>query len=192
MEKTKQASDALWVQIKEDLRTNGKADGYAIEFISELSLLEDTGTKLRFEYPEGYMVEWLEMSYSHYIAEAAAHVLNAARELEFVEASTMKEQEVEETPCTTQEVKKATTPAAPARRSATRLSRAAKQQTYLNEDYTFENYVVGNSNHFAYAAAQALVNADERVFNPLFVYDNSGMGKTQGWRDVRDRRIQER
>ena len=44
MEKTKQASDALWVQIKEDLRTNGKADGYAIEFISELSLLEDTGT----------------------------------------------------------------------------------------------------------------------------------------------------
>ncbi len=178
MEKTKQASDALWVQIKEDLRTNGKADGYAIEFISELSLLEDTGTKLRFEYPEGYMVEWLEMSYSHYIAEAAAHVLNAARELEFVEACSMKEQAVEETPCTTQEVKKATTPAAPARRNATRLSRAAKQQTYLNEDYTFENYVVGNSNHFAYAAAQALVNADERVFNPLFVYGNSGMGKT--------------
>ena len=178
MEKTKQASEALWAQIKEDLRTRGQADGYAIDFISELSLIEDTGTKLKFEYPEGYMVEWLEMSYSHYIADAAAHVLNAARELEFVEASSSVEIEVEEAPCPEPEQKKPSAPAPAARRSATRLSRVARQQTYLNEEYTFENYVVGASNHFAYAAAQALVNADERVFNPLFIYGNSGMGKT--------------
>lgn len=178
MEKTTKASEALWGQIMEDLRTRGQADGYAIDFISELRLIEDTGTKLKFEYPEGYMVEWLEMSYSHYIADAAAHVLNAARELEFVEASSSVEIEVEEAPCPEPVQKKPSAPAPAARRSATRLSRVARQQTYLNEEYTFENYVVGASNHFAYAAAQALVNADERVFNPLFIYGNSGMGKT--------------
>ena len=42
MEKTTKASEALWGQIMEDLRTRGQADGYAIDFISELRLLEDT------------------------------------------------------------------------------------------------------------------------------------------------------
>ena len=176
MEKTKKASEALWGQIMEDLRTRGQADGYAIDFISELRLLEDTGTKLIIEYPEGYMVAWLELSYSEYIADAAAHVLNAARELEFVEAGSVKVEE-EEAPCPAP-VKAAAEAPRSTRRSTTRSTRVAKQQTYLNDDYTFDNYVVGASNHFAYAAAQALVNADERVFNPLFVYGNSGMGKT--------------
>ena len=178
MEKTNKASEALWGQIMEDLRTRGQADGYAIDFISELRLVEDTGTKLIIEYPEGYMVAWLELSYSEYIADAASHVLNAARELEFVEAGTVKKGEEKAAPGADQEQ----TPVAPQRpvrrATAQRAPRAAKQQTYLNEDYTFDNYVVGNSNHFAYAAAQALVNADERVLNPLFIYGNSGMGKT--------------
>ncbi len=175
MEKTTQASEALWGQIMEDLRTRGQADGYAIDFISELRLLEDTGAKLRIEYPQGFMVDWLELSYSEYIVDAAAHVLNAARELEFVEAgSKVKEEAAAPAPA-----QKPVAAERPARRTAAaRSTRTTKFQTCLNDDYTFENYVVGASNHFAYAAAQALVNSDERIFNPLFIYGNSGMGKT--------------
>ena len=68
----------------------------------------------------------------------------------------------------------------PQRRTATRQrsSAAGKMQTQLNADYTFDNYVVGANNQLAYAAAQALVNTQERIFNPLFIYGNSGMGKT--------------
>ncbi|MBR5879093.1 MAG: chromosomal replication initiator protein DnaA [Akkermansia sp.] len=175
MEKTTQASEALWGQIMEDLRTRGQADGYAIDFISELRLLEDTGAKLRIEYPQGFMVDWLELSYSEYIVDAAAHVLNAARELEFVEAGS----EVKEEAAAPVPEQKPVAAERPARRTAAaRSTRTTKFQTCLNDDYTFENYVVGASNHFAYAAAQALVNSDERIFNPLFIYGNSGMGKT--------------
>ena len=176
MEKGKQESEALWAQIMEDLRTHGQADGYAIDFISELRLLEDTGAKLRIEYPQGFMVAWLELSYSEYIVEAATNVLGATRELEFVEAgSEVKAEEITPAPVAVQEPEIIQRPA---RRTATRSSRTTKFQTCLNDDYTFENYVVGSSNHFAYAAAQALVNNDERIFNPLFIYGNSGMGKT--------------
>ena len=177
MEKGKKESEALWAQIMENLRTHGQADGYAIDFISGLRLVEDTGTRLIIEYPEGLMLAWLELNYSEYIETAASNVLNAPRELEFVEAGSQKS-EVEEVtlPCPAPAAKAVNTAAAP--RRASRSARATKMQSNLNEDYTFDNYVVGSSNHFAFAAAQALVNADERVFNPLFIYGNSGMGKT--------------
>ena len=90
MEKGKKESEALWAQIMENLRTHGQADGYAIDFISGLRLVEDTGTRLIIEYPEGLMLAWLELNYSEYIETAARNVLQATRELEFVEAGSQK------------------------------------------------------------------------------------------------------
>lgn len=48
----------------------------------------------------------------------------------------------------------------------------------LNNKYTFENYVTGQFNDVAYASAQAVVNSPGLAYNPLFVYGNSGLGKT--------------
>ncbi len=47
-----------------------------------------------------------------------------------------------------------------------------------NNDYTFENYVVGSSNSFVYNAAKAVAEKSSREFNPLFIYGPSGIGKT--------------
>lgn len=47
------------------------------------------------------------------------------------------------------------------------------------DGYTFENFIVGKSNEYAYAAAQGVVkNPGNKVYNPLFIYGNSGLGKT--------------
>ena len=48
----------------------------------------------------------------------------------------------------------------------------------VSEEYTFDNFVVGNSNRFAYAAAQAVANNPATAYNPLFLYGGSGLGKT--------------
>ncbi|MBR5186019.1 MAG: hypothetical protein IKW19_06970, partial [Akkermansia sp.] len=145
MEKVKKESEALWAQIMENLRTHGQADGYAIDFISGLRLVEDTGTRLIIEYPEGLMLAWLELNYSEYIETAACNVLQAPRELEFVEAGSLKAVNEEVTPPCPAPAAKVEAPAAAPRR-ATRSTRAPKLQSNLNADYTFENYVVGSSN----------------------------------------------
>ena len=48
----------------------------------------------------------------------------------------------------------------------------------LNPDFTFEAFVIGEANRFAYAAARAAAESPAKSYNPLFVYGASGLGKT--------------
>ncbi|MCB5230086.1 MAG: chromosomal replication initiator protein DnaA [Candidatus Cloacimonas sp.] len=54
----------------------------------------------------------------------------------------------------------------------------AASTTALNPKYNFEQYIVGKSNNFAHSAAIAVAECPGSIYNPLFIYGESGMGKT--------------
>lgn len=65
----------------------------------------------------------------------------------------------------------------PSKKDSVKLQ-SLPQNSSLNDYYLFENFVVGSSNQLAYAAADAVANKPGKIYNPLFIYGESGLGKT--------------
>ena len=63
-------------------------------------------------------------------------------------------------------------------------TKAIAYESNINKRQRFDTFVVGNSNRFATAAAQAVANDPGNIYNPLFIYGNSGLGKTHLMHDI--------
>jgi len=70
---------------------------------------------------------------------------------------------------------KAKASASPVKQSSEKNS---SKSTYLNPSLTFESFIVGNSNQFAYTTAKSVAEKPGRLYNPLFLYGGVGLGKT--------------
>lgn len=162
----------IWEHILEDMRSHCDVSDYAMEtYLAPLHLESDNGTVLRFSYPAELMIDWVEVNYRDAIALAASRVLQAARRIEFSEQGAAPAQPEQDT------AEQERIPVRKAARTGRRTPRKPLNSG-LNTDYSFDSFVIGDSNNFAYAAACAVAQNAGQLYNPLFIHGESGLGKT--------------
>ncbi len=138
-------------------------------WIRPLSVTLDDGA-LVLEAPNRFNATWVRDNYTHQITEIASSVWAEPHEVSITVAPAPEVPEPVEEPLPRQASFDTAIPHG--------TTNGYPVTTNLVARYSFENFVVGQSNRFAHAAAQAVAEQPGRHYNPLFIYASAGLGKT--------------
>ncbi|MBI5641277.1 MAG: chromosomal replication initiator protein DnaA [Nitrospirae bacterium] len=125
----------------------------------KLSQLKDQTATL--EIPNRFFKEWIEDSYPNLIRESMETVVG--------HEVTLRYKIEDKQPGVQKKI---------IDKLENRRIKLANKGIYLNPKFSFENFITGNSNQFAHAAAIAVAESPGKTYNPLFIYGGVGLGKT--------------
>jgi chromosomal replication initiator protein len=150
------SNDELWNSFLNILKTRISDISYETWF-KDTSLIDIKDGKLIIKVPMTFHKQFLNNNYSELIEEIINSITGTNYDLDFV---------VEEDLASIDD------------NSANIHNDYKKINSNLNEKYTFENFIIGDSNRFAQTAALAVAEQPGKIYNPLFIYGKSGLGKT--------------
>ena len=122
--------------------------------------------------PNNFLREWIHRKYFGVLRRALREVSGGDPEVDI----RIAEERAAEEPARPARPEPAV--AAPASAMPSRSFAYGESDVVLNPQYTFENFVPGPSNNFAYAAALAVADSPGKSYNPLFLHGSVGLGKT--------------
>ena len=156
-------TDVIWSNLLSQLKDKLTSLSYDTWF-KETKLHKLGNGKAQIIVPMPIHKKHLMDSYSDLITSKLYEITNSEYELSFLLIEEIEEEEKEEA-----RVEQITT---------NNINNTMKVNTNLIKDYEFENFIVGNSNKFAHAAALSVAEHPGTMYNPLFLYGDSGLGKT--------------
>src|SRR5438105_4367818 len=161
------SADRIWTVAQGHLRSMLTSDMYNLWFAPLRPCAQDQNS-IVLEVTNDFCEFWLKDNYLSLIEDAIAASSGCEMQVRFKVAAPGR------APVT------ANLPALPKPKLAEPpLERAAAhQEPSFNPKNTFETFVVGNNNNFAYAAALAVAQSPGKSYNPLFLYGGVGLGKT--------------
>ncbi len=141
-------------------------------WIRPIRFVDITGNLVHLVVPNRFIRDWINENYQELIEQTISQLINDKCQIKF-EISTTKainNNTISENKPEIEVIKNI----------ENRNSEKEKNNSglYLNDKYTFEDFVPGSSNQFAYAAAMAVANNPATTYNPLFIYGGVGLGKT--------------
>jgi chromosomal replication initiator protein len=131
-------------------------------WLKSTSLLSFDGNLVTIGVANEFAKDWLESRYANLIRTTVRNILNQEVQIRFVLPDQI---DTSQTPKHTQTFRN-------------EKNYEDLNATQLNPKYTFESFVIGNSNRFAHAASLAVAEAPAKAYNPLFIYGGVGLGKT--------------
>lgn len=171
-------SSSLWETVKCDFKELFPEDVFQMWF-EPMVCLETTEDSMTLGVPTDFATIWIHDNYLDLITQRLR--LNAGRmvnvTLRKLDAATTAANRVATPAAAEPSATTARNRAAAARRNGRHDERNALNGS-LNPRNTFETFVVGSNNQMAHAAALAVAQAPAQAYNPLFLYGDTGLGKT--------------
>ncbi|KRP36695.1 MAG: chromosomal replication initiator DnaA [Opitutaceae bacterium BACL24 MAG-120322-bin51] len=175
---------SLWESVNQELKNLFPQDLYDMWF-EELECTQDSDAKLVLTAPNEFNAIWIENNYLDIISQQARSfagtavtvVIEVAKEQvteSGLAANDSTSHSVNRLNSQTQDTREARS----AYTVSNRVEVSQTRRTFLNPSNTFDNLVVGAGNQLSHAASMAVANAPGRAYNPLFVYGETGLGKT--------------
>ncbi|MHB1652524.1 MAG: chromosomal replication initiator protein DnaA [Desulfitobacteriaceae bacterium] len=152
--------NSLWKQTLDKLESELSKQSFETWF-SSTRLLEINGDTLIVSVPNEFAKDWLESRYSPLIRSAIQPILGRSVTLHFVIPDPSENFFVP-----------------PLDIIPLPVPKPVPFPCYLNPKYSFDSFVIGNSNRFAHAASLAVAESPAKSYNPLFIYGGVGLGKT--------------
>lgn len=166
-----------WNTVKESLRDVFPADVFRTWF-EPLQLLDSDSSSLTLSVPNDFSAYWIQDNYAEVINTRLEQAFGSPMNFSLQVKDTAARQSVNGT---TSEDKRSDS-ALNGARSETSADEDrefyGKDMYLINPKNTFENFVVGDGNEMAHACAIAVANAPAQTYNPLFLYGDTGLGKT--------------
>ena len=159
----------LWDDTLAHLKLNLSPQHFST-WIKPLKLVKIEQDMVYLEVPNRFVLDWVKENYSKLIQKNLSDLSAVSYRLHF----DVSDQAIVELPKTTPVVDKPVALVA----NKNIVNKTNSTDLNLNRKYTFEEFVAGSSNQFAYAAAMAVANNPATTYNPLFIYGGVGLGKT--------------
>jgi len=160
------SAEKIWNSAREHLRSKLNNDTYNMWF-APLRACAIDGNNVTLETANEFSGVWLKDNYLSLLQDAFAVAAGRQLQVKFKIATGNAPAPSASAP-------------APVKTKApeTAHERPVNSELHFNPKNTFESFVVGNNNNFAYAAALAVAQAPGKSYNPLFLYGGVGLGKT--------------
>jgi chromosomal replication initiator protein len=168
-----EAADDLWQAVSRLLRAQ-LGDATYRTWLAGVQALDLQNGVLRLSVPHQVARQRIETAYASAIGDAIRQVTDTPIDVEFL-VETVPRESIDEIVAPIPAVLEA--PAAKVTLPAEERVEVAAGRT-LNPHYTFEEFVIGASNRFAHAASMSVAEKPAAAYNPLFIYGDSGLGKT--------------
>lgn len=156
----------IWTRLLDRARADLPAQTFKT-WLEPTTVLELEGDVITIGAPDRFTAEWNESKHAQLLASYAPVALGHPIRIVF---------KVDEERRGRPQMDLFVAPLPDAKDVSTQLTRSSNLQ--LSARYTFQNFVIGKSNELAAAAAQAAAASPGKVYNPLFLYGQTGLGKT--------------